>query len=219
MSGIRPQLEALNAHLKSEAPPKLVKLYNDGVDEMLATTAGDAALTPGSKAPGFDLPTLAGARLSLEKQLTGGRVVLLFFRGGWCPFCRLQLRAMNDALPQIAQTGADLLALTPETPASARRTLGELGLLFPVLHDEGAQVARQYGLVFTLNAKLQQLQAALGAPLDQLNGTAGQELPVPAVFIIDHRGRVVWRHVDRDYRLMRAEPQDILNALKGTTNV
>lgn len=219
MPGIRSQLEALNEHLTSEAPAELVQLYNDGVNEMLATKAGDAALGPGEKAPGFELEALNGTHVSLRKKFQQGRVVLLFFRGGWCPFCQLQLKAMNDAYPRIAEAGATLLAISPETPVSARETLGDLDLSFSVLHDGGAKVAREYGLVFTLNAKLQALQTALGVPLDQVNGTQKQELPIPAVFIVEPGGQIAWRHVDRDYRLMRAEPQDILNALKEKTDV
>lgn len=219
MLRIRPQLEALNQHLKSEAPPELVELFDQGVGEMLATTAGDASLETGSKAPDFELSDLNGARLSLDGHAQGRHVVLLFFRGGWCPFCQLQLKTMNKALPRVKQAGATLLAITPETPESAQRTLGELGLKFPILHDAGATVARQYGLVFTLNAKLQALQTALGVPLDQINGTDNKELPVPAVFVVDPGGQIVWRHVDRDYRLSRAEPNDILDALKQTKDV
>ena len=216
MSDLQSQLAALHEHLKSEAPPELVWLYNDGVDEMLATTAGDTALDRGTMAPRFKLPALDGSRLSLSEQLHSGPVVLLFFRGGWCPFCRLQLDAMNQALPRITQAGATLLAITPEKPESTRRTLENLPLDFPILHDQDADVARQFGLIFTLNAKLQALQSALGTPLNEANGTDTQELPVPAVFVVDPGGRVAWRHVDRDYRLKRAEPADILKALEET---
>ena len=218
MAGLLVQLAALDAHLTSQAPPDLVQLYTEGVAEMLATNAGEAAIAPGEEAPAFALTARDGTRVSLADQLKNGPVVLLFFRGGWCPFCQLQLKAMNESLPLIAKAGAVLLAVTPETPESASKSLGELSLGFPVLHDGGAQVAASYGLVFKLNAKLQDLQAALGVPLDQTNGSASQDLPVPAVLVVDPSGRVAWRHVDRDYRLKRAEPDHILKALENIAN-
>jgi len=216
MGDLGARLADLNEQLKAQAPQDLVRLYDDGVAEMLATTAGDNALNLGHRAPAVDLSDLAGSRISLDRARENGPVILLFFRGGWCPFCKMQLSAMNDALAEISTTGASLLALTPEQPESARQTLGDLGLRFPVLYDETADVARSYGLVFTLNAKLQELQVALGAPLSSLYGTTSQELPVPATFIVGQDGLIAWRHVDRDYRLKRAEPSDILAALNKT---
>lgn len=171
------------------------------------------ALKAGDQAPDFTLPDQTGQLVSLRGLLTRGPVVLTFFRGGWCPFCTLTLRALAAIRPKLRRQGAELVAISPETPSNAAATAERNGLQFPVLTDAGNQLAREYRLVWELDAKMRAVYEKLGHPLPKMNGNTEWTLPVPAGFVVAQDGRISYAHVhtriDR-----RIEPQDALDAVR-----
>jgi peroxiredoxin len=114
--------------------------------------------------------------------LDRGPVVLTFYRGCWCPFCDLQLRAYQSVLPKIRALGAELVAISPQTADYALSDVEKKELTFPVLHDAGNRVARGYGVVYTLSEALMQLQIGFGNPIPKFNGDDSWELPVPGTY-------------------------------------
>ena len=206
-------LQVLLGELTAKAPPELIARFSEGINEVIASNADQAALNIGDDLPNIIAPDLESRTHHIADALRHGPVVLLFFRGGWCPFCNLQIRAMSLAYPRIAATKASLYALTPELPDSAMSTLGTEPVPFPILFDRSNAIARSFGLVFRLNEALRHVHEALGTPLPKLNGDMSWELPIPAVYVADPKGHIAWRHLDADYR-KRTEPNDILNALR-----
>lgn len=166
----------------------------------------------GAHAPDFTLPDSTGEHVSLSSLLSRGPVVLAFYRGGWCPHCSTELRAYQARLAEISSLGAALVAVSPQTPDNSLSTREKLELAFPVLSDTGNVVARSYGLVFSLPEELREIYAGFGLDLPTANGDDSFELPLPATYVIDTEGAVVWRHVDADYT-KRAEPNDVIAAL------
>ncbi len=164
--------------------------------------------------PDFSLPEARGATIELATLLARGPVVVTFYRGSWCPFCDLQLRAYQTVLPEIHRLGGELVAISPQTPDYALTDVERKELAFPVLSDAGNQVARRYGLVFKLSETLQALQAGFGNPLPKFNGDDSWETPVPGTFVLDRSGVVRLAHVDPNY-MVRLEPAAILTALRG----
>lgn len=179
---------------------------------IVAGGAGHAALRVGAVAPPFSLPDARGGHLSLHEQLERGPVVLTFYRGGWCPYCDLTLRAYQHALPQIRALGADLVAVSPQTPDGSLSTAETKQLGFAVLSDAGNTVARQYGLVFAVPSALDAIHKGFGIDLAKANGDDANELPVPGTFIVDRDGRIALAFVDADYRV-RLEPAELLRQL------
>jgi len=171
------------------------------------------AKSVGDHAPDFNLPNVRGGETRLSELLKQGPVVVSFYRGGWCPFCNLEFKALHDCLPEIKALGATLIGISPETPDNSLSTVEKHGLQFEVLSDQGNAVARDYGLVMVLFEEMRPLYREWGINVPEANGDESYELPVPATYVIDPKGVIRAAHVDKDYT-RRMEPADILAALR-----
>lgn len=172
-----------------------------------------AALRVGAVAPRFALPDTNGASVELAQLLAQGPVVLIFYRGGWCPFCNVYLRAFQLARPHLRALGAQVVLVSPEQAAYGRALSEQHALLFPVLSDRGNRVARQYGLAFQMPAELRDEYLADGVDLAERNGEPSWEVPMPATFVIASDGRIAYAFVSADYT-QRAEPAEVLAVLQ-----
>jgi peroxiredoxin len=166
----------------------------------------------GHQAVDFQLPNVKGGALSLRTALSEGPVVLSFYRGSWCPFCSLELNALQARLPEIIARGARLVAISPEKPDSSLSHTKKLQLEFDVLTDAGNHTARGYGLIMTVHEALRPLYLQWGVDLPTTNGDASYELPVPATYVIAANGEIRAAYVDKDYT-KRMEPDAIIAAL------
>ncbi len=212
--GLDAELAAFKAEFERTAPAGRPALYDAKIEELRASFARDKALRVGDKVPEVVLPDGKGALVSLSALLRQGPVVLTFYRGGWCPYCNIQLRAYQAVLPRISALGARLVAISPQRPDGSLSTAEMNALTFDVLSDPGNAVARRFGLVYALAQELRDALTANRKALPGINGDESWELPVPATFVIGTDGRVVLAFLDVDYRV-RLEPGAILGALAG----
>lgn len=203
----------LMSNMSKHAPPEVLATLGRELEKLAKSGIARSAVQVGATAPEFSLPDTHGNSVALSSLLARGPVVLTFYRGGWCPFCDLQLRAYQSVLPQLHALGAELVAVSPQTADYALSDVEKKQLTFPVLHDPGNRVARTYGLVYALSEPLRQLQEAFGNPIPKFNGDSSWELPMPGTFVIDRQGKVKLAHVDANY-MVRLEPAAILDALK-----
>lgn len=169
-------------------------------------------LAPGDLAPDFDLPDATGGRVRLHDRLAAGPVVLTFYRGAWCPACNIELRRLQDALPELRARGASLVAVSPQSPDDSLTFAERLTLGFDVLSDIDHAVAAAYRVRFTLSDEIIGQYRQWGMVLPDMNPGGTWDLPVPATFVIDPGGTVRARHVDPDYR-RRMDPAEVLAAL------
>ena len=213
-TSLQDSIAAFTANMAKHAPAEVIATLGAELEKLADTGIAARALKAGTNAPDFTLPDAHGEKVSLASVLAKGPAVVTFYRGGWCPFCDLQLRAYQGALPQLRDLGAELLAISPQTPDYALTDVEKKQLTFPVLTDAGNRVARAYGLVFTLSDVLQQLQTGFGNPIPKFNGDQSWELPMPGTFVLDQGGVVLLAHVDPNYT-RRLEPAAILDALRG----
>ena len=182
-----------------------------------AMGAGDwfaGALGVGASAPAFVLPDARGGHVALADLLGNGPVVLVFYRGAWCPYCNLQLAAFQGALEEIRATGAELVAVSPQTPDQSLTLAEQRALAFPVLSDAGNRVAGEYGLVFASSEPSTATLNRLGVELSAFNGDDSNTLPAPSTFVIGQDRRIRFASVSGDYR-WRVGPEEILNVLRG----
>jgi peroxiredoxin len=170
------------------------------------------ALGIGDRAPDFALRDAAGGVFTLADALGSGPVVVSFYRGAWCPYCNLELRALQQALPDLHAAGAALVAISPNTPDTSVTSVELHGLDYPVLSDIGNEVARGFGLVFTVQDDLEEAYRGMGIDIGAANGTERWEIPLPATYVIDRDGVIVYAFVNTDYRV-RAEPADVVSAV------
>jgi len=210
---LKDELDQQLAKFKQRAAPELIATFQAGVDELVASGIVERAIKRGDVAPAFELPNANGKTVALSSMLSEGPVVLTFYRGGWCPYCNLQLRAYQRTLPQIHELGAQLVAISPEPPDESLSTAEKNALEFEVLSDEKVEAARAYGLLFDFSDRLKQAYIGMGKDLSKINADGQWHLPVPATYVIAPNGRVELAYVDPEYR-NRLEPSDILEALK-----
>jgi peroxiredoxin len=212
-TSLRDRIAAFTAAMAKDAPPEVMATLSIELRKLAEFGIAKGALQVSMKAPDFTLPEARGGTVSLSSLLAKGPTVVIFYRGGWCPFCDLQLRAYQKVLPEINRLGAELVAISPQTPDYAIADVETKQLEFPVLTDAHNAVARRYGLVFVLSDALKALQTAFGNPIPKFNGDESWELPMPGTFVLDRDGVVQLAHVDPDYT-RRLEPAAILEALR-----
>lgn len=207
-------LAALRAHYAVHMPADIAEAMARADASLAASGIVDGALKAGQLAPDFTLPDHAGRPVGLRRALQGGPVILTFYRGGWCPYCNLELRAYQALSAEMKRVGVRLLAVSPQTPDATAATVSENALGFDVLSDLGSRVGRAYGVAFDLADELRPLYARLGHALPDKNG-ADWVLPIPATYVIASSGEIVLAHVDTDYR-SRLEPADAIAAAVAT---
>ncbi|MFI8605975.1 peroxiredoxin-like family protein [Cellulophaga baltica] len=213
MKKLREQTDAKIAAGRKNNPE-----FMKGVDAIIKKKKefqqGKNALKIGEKAPNFELPNPEGKTISLATLLDKGPVVVTFYRGSWCPYCNLQLRALQASLAEIHALGATLVAISPEVPDDSMSTNEINSLGFSVLTDQDATVASHYGVAWEVPAFLiEHMEVDRKLDLKKINNGNGSILPIPATFVVGTDGLVQWSYVDVDYRT-RAEPEEILDALK-----
>lgn len=206
------ELQALMVDLGQKVPKEMMEKVGTFIARLSSDGVGKSTLKPGDTAPDFALQSASGRTVALSSLVSHGPVVVTFFRGDWCPFCDLELRAFNRSLPDFTARGASLVAISPQSLQRSRSTAQDRALAFEVLSDVGSSVAKAYGVSFSLNESEQDLHRAFGADIAAINAVATWEIPVPATFVIDRSGRIAWTHVDPNYT-NRAEPADVLRAL------
>lgn len=206
-------LEAQRQTSLKNATPGFTSLVEGMLNELRDQRMGRNAPNVGDAAPDFTLPSAAGRSLRLQDQLARGPVILTFYRGGWCPYCNLQLRAYQHELTRIRELNASLLAISPQIPDASLDTTQKNTLEFDVLSDVGSHVARAYGLAFQMPDELQRIYQSRKINLPQFNGSDDWTLPIPATFVVNREGKIVLRHVDVDYRT-RLDPEEVIVALR-----
>ena len=174
----------------------------------------DPGLEVGTRAPGFTLPNAFGEDVTLADQLAQGPVVLTFYRGAWCPYCNLELRALKDSLPAFREQGARVLAVSPQKPGKSLAQVKEEGFPFEILSDLDNRVMQAYNLFFRVpEGMVRVYRDKLGLDLADYNGDGRYVLPVPATFVIDREGIIRAAFAEVDYK-QRMEPAAILEALR-----
>ena len=208
------ELAAFKAEFARTAPTGRAALYEAKIEELRAEFASESAIGVNDTAPDFALPNAAAKSVVLKDLLRSGPVVLTFYRGGWCPYCNIQLRAYQGVLPEITGLGGRLVAISPQLPDNSLDTVNRNALTFDVLSDVGNKVARQYGLVYALPEEIRSALRSNNKPLPSINGDESWELPVPATFVVASDQHVALAHIEVDYR-KRLEPEALLTCLKS----
>lgn len=197
-----------------QANPEFMKGVDAAINKAKEFEQGANALKVGQKAIDFELPNQEGESVSLKKLLSQGPVVVTFYRGDWCPYCNLQLRALQARLEEIQALGATLVAISPQVPDGSLTKSEISEMNFTVLSDQNAKVASQYGVAWEVpEFLLDHMRVDRNLDLEKINNGNSSVLPIPATFIIGTDGIITWNYVNVDYRT-RSEPEEIIEALK-----
>jgi peroxiredoxin len=210
---LQQQIDEFIAEGASWLPPDLLQDLLRPIGQLVTSGAAENALKEGAQAPDFTLPDACGNVVRLSHLLEQGPVVISFYRGQWCPYCHLELRAYQEVVPQLQARRTSLVAISPQTLDHSKVLAEKLGLTFTLLSDRGNQVAREYGLVFTIDKGVRRAHLRVGADLPEFNGTDAWDLPMAGTFLVDQSGTVCLAFVEPDFT-RRLDPSVIVARLK-----
>jgi peroxiredoxin len=213
---LRDRLEARLAQAVAGRAPDVAAAYAEGLERVRAAGIAEHALGVGEAAPDFTLPDATGRPVGMRDLIAHGPLIICFYRGGWCPYCDLELRTYEELLPACVAAGVGVVAIGPEVPDVALRTAEERSFTFPLLADVGNVVARAFRLVHDLTPEVRAIYARQGfdLPTRTAQPPDGLTLPLPATYVVDGRGIVRFAFVAADYS-ERAEPADVLAVARG----
>ena len=193
-------------------PPEIHPIMARATAELIASGLAERALKVGGQAPAFLLNDSDGKPVASKDLLARGPLIITFYRGVWCPYCNMELQALQDELPAFAAAGASLIAISPQLAASSRKSQRTNHLTFPILHDAGNEVAAAFGVRYSLPDYLVELYASRKNDLPATNGDDSWTLPMPSRYVINQDGTIVYAEVNPDYT-RRPEPRDLLAVL------
>lgn len=212
MENLKSAIMQLRQELDSSLPEEARKLLRRSVQRLTEEGRAESARGAGEYFPQFSLPNAGGDAISSEDLLAAGPLVVSFFRGGWCPYCNLELRAYQKILPEIRARGANIVAISPQLTEESLHLAAKSSLGFEILCDTGNSLASHLGLVFELAPALVTLYRSMGADLERINGNMRWTLPMPATYVVASDGMIVEAFVQADYTV-RMEPAQVLEVL------
>ncbi len=210
---LQDQLDHFKADFTRKVPAPTLAIMNRATADLRASGILDHVIKVGENLPPFALPNQDGAIVQSADLLARGPLVISFFRGVWCPYCNIELKALQDAAASFRAAGAELVVIAPQLEDSAKQTHEDHGLTFDVLVDEGNRYAQRLGIVFTLPEDLRQVYRGFGVGLPQFNGDESWSLPMPTRLVVDQDGFVRDADIDPDYTI-RPDPAETLAALR-----
>jgi peroxiredoxin len=215
---LQAKLDAFKADFKggkapSFAPPEIHPIMERATAELIASGQAGRALKAGDRAPVFILNDSEGKPVSSADLLARGPLIISYYRGVWCPYCNLELQALQETLPQFRTLGASLVAISPQTAVNSRKSQRQNKLDFPILSDMHNDVAAAFGLRFALPGYLVELYKSLKNDLPVFNDDPAWTLPMPARYVIGQDGVIAYAEVNPDYTL-RPEPDSMLPVLQ-----
>jgi peroxiredoxin len=219
---LQAKLDAFKADFKAGkapffAPAEIHPIMERATAELIASGQAQRALKAGDIAPTFTLNDPNGNPVSSTELLKQGPLVISFYRGVWCPYCNLELQALEQALPSFKAEGANLLAISPQNAVNSRKSVRTNQLSFPILSDTHNDVAAAFGLRFALPDYLVDLYKQLKNDLPAFNGDGSWTLPMPARYVIGQDGTILYSEVNPDYT-HRPDPSDMLPVLRQQVN-
>lgn len=212
MKNLKQQIEELNENLAKQLPTEILEIFGKSIRDLKAENIEENSIGTGDIFPDFSLPNTNNEIVALKELLKNGKVIVAFFRGSWCPYCNLELKALQDNLKQITDKSATLVAISPQTADYSEELKGNHQLDFELLTDKNNTLAKQLGISFGLQNYVVPVYGSLGIELSEYNENDNNELPVPAVFAIDINGRITYKFVDTNY-MNRINIQELIEQL------
>ncbi len=210
---LQDKLDAFKVEFETNmAPAAAVEAFHRSTQDLIDRGLADHALKAGQIAPEFSLTDADGNTVSLRDLLAEGPVVLSFYRGVWCPYCNLELQALQEALPEIEARGASLVAISLQGAENSRKSQRQNNLTFPILTDQGGELSEQFGLRWNLQDYVIPVFQSFQVELPVIHRTGEWTLPMPARYVIDTDGSIAYAEVNPDYTI-RPEPSDMFPVL------
>ncbi|APW65213.1 MULTISPECIES: peroxiredoxin-like family protein [Arcobacteraceae] len=215
MSRLIEEIKNYQEAFKKKAPLEIQEIMLKATKKLEEQSISKNALKVGDKAPDMKLPNAVGKEVSLYETLEENDfAVVSFYRGVWCSYCNLELKALQEKNEELISLGAKLLAVSPQSPDASLSTKEKNELAFEVLSDNENVIAKEYGLVFSLAEELRPIYLSFNIDIPANNDEDSYELPMPATYVINKNKEIIFSFVNEDYT-KRCEPQDVVDAIKA----
>ncbi len=214
---LQDQLDAFKAQFKTQAPEGAFDAFARSTQELIESGQADRAIKAGDVAPDFSLTNQDGESVALKDLLAKGPVVVSFYRGVWCPYCNIELKALEAAVGEIRARGASLVAISMQGAADSRKSQRDNKLSFPILTDKQGELAAKFGIRWTLQDYVIEYHKVFGVELPKIHDDGQWNLPMPARYVIDRDGSVAYAEVSPDYT-RRPDPSELLPVLDRLTH-
>lgn len=209
---LQDKLDAFKSTFKTQAPAEAIEAFGRSTQELIDTGQAERALQAGDQVPDFVVTDSDRNDVTLKDLLASGPVVLSFYRGVWCPYCNIELRALEDVAKEIRARGATLVAISMQGAADSRKSQKDNKLSFPILTDKAGELANAFGIRWSLQDYVIPIHEGFGVHLPTIHGDGKWNLPMPARYVIDARGTIAYSEVNPDYT-RRPEPSDLFPIL------
>lgn len=212
MNELAKQIEQFNNELATQVPQEVLEAFGKSIEDLQKKNIEEKSIKLGEIMPEFLLPNVKNEIINSKEILKNGKMIIAFYRGSWCPYCNLELKILQDHLPKIKDKNATLVAISPQSPDNSLTVVEKHNLTFEVLTDTDNLFAKQLGISFELQDFVLPYYQALGIDLMHFNKNNDNSLPVPAVFVIDQNGKIIYKFVDPNY-MNRIDIDELLQTL------
>lgn len=212
MSELAKQIEQFNNELATQVPQEVLEAFEKSIKDLKTKNIEEKSIKLGAIMPDFSLPNAKNEIIHSKEILKKGKMIIAFYRGSWCPYCNLELKALQDNLSKINDKKASLVAISPQSPDNSLTIIEKHNLTFEVLTDKDNTFAKQLGIAFELQDFVLPFYNALGINLSFFNKNNDNSLLIPAVFVVNEDGKIVYKFADADY-MNRIDIDELLNTL------
>lgn len=212
MNNLQEQIQELNKNLAAQLPTEILETFGQSITDLHLQNIEKSSIEIGQTFPDFNLPNTNNETIALHTLLKKGKVIIAFFRGSWCPYCNLELKALQETLKKMANKSITILAISPQAEKHNQALRNNQQLDFELLTDQNNALAKQIGISFSLQDYVIPVYNNLGINLSDYNNNNSNELPVPAVFVVDTDGSISYKFVDSNY-MNRVNIQELIEQL------
>lgn len=212
MTTLQEKLDGFKVQFKKQAPEAAFEAFARSTQELIDSGQAERAIKAGDTVPDFVLTDSDRNEVALRDLLAKGPVVLTFYRGVWCPYCNIELQALEEVAADIRARGATLVAISMQGASDSRKSQRDNKLSFPILTDQNGELAKQFGIRWTLQDYVIPIHEGFGVELPRIHGDGQWNLPMPARYVVGTDGTVAYAEVNPDYT-RRPEPADLFPVL------
>ena len=212
MNELAKQIEQFNNELATEVPQEVLEAFGKSIEDLQKKKIEEKSIKLGEIMPEFLLPNVKNGIINSKEILKNGKMIIAFYRGSWCPYCNLELKALQENLSKINDKKVSLVAISPQSPDNSLTVIEKHNLTFEVLTDKDNTFAKQLGIIFELQDFVLPFYNALGINLSSFNKNDDNSLPIPAVFVVNENGIIIYKFADANY-MNRIDIDELLNTL------
>ncbi len=212
MLDLATQIQQFNIELAAKVPQEVLEAFGKSIEDLKTKNIEEKSIKIGETIPNFSLKNAKNEVVNSSDILKNGKMIIAFYRGSWCPYCNLELKALQEKISEFKEKNATLVAISPQSPDNSLTVIEKHHLTFEVLTDKDNVFAKQLGIVFELQDFVLPYYHALGIDLSSFNKNADNSLPIPAVFVVNESSKIIYKFADANY-MNRIDIDELLKTL------